>query len=146
MQRRFEVVVQDLSFFLDPKLTNENFSTAQGTMKCLQKFVLPDQKPGITHTENALEFIRACEDLYWIHDKSTPFRSETNGIAKHAARGVKVGTATPRLQSGLSESGGEAMECFCYFRNTQDKLTDRKSQYENNFGTPHDGSVIPSGV
>ena len=32
-----------------------------GNEEKLQKFVPPNQKPGINRTENSLEFIRACE-------------------------------------------------------------------------------------
>ena len=53
-------------------------ATPRKTMKTLQKFEPPDQKPCSTHTENSLEFIRACEDLCWNRDKSTP--SISSGI------------------------------------------------------------------
>ena len=33
----------------------------------LQKFAPPDQKPSLTHSENSLEFLRACEDLRCTH-------------------------------------------------------------------------------
>ena len=73
--------------------------TAQDTLKSVQKFVPPDQTPGISHTENSLEFHRACEDLCWDHDESTPYRSETNEIAEYAVRGVKEGTSALLVQS-----------------------------------------------
>ena len=43
---------------------------------------------------------KACEDLSWNHCTSTPHRSETNGIAERAVRGVKEGTSAVLLQSG----------------------------------------------
>ena len=57
---------------------------AQETMKCLHNFLPPDQRPGIAHTDHSLEFLRACEDLCWNHDKSTPHLSEINGIAEQS--------------------------------------------------------------
>ena len=106
-------------------------------MTTLQKFVPPDQKPGIIHTDDSLECIRACEDLCWNEDKSTPYRSETNGIAENAVRSVREGTSALLLQSGLSEKWWrEAIERFCYLRNIQDKLAGRKSPYEIRFVTP----------
>ena len=65
--------------------------SAQETINCLHKFVPPDQEPSIMHTDScSLEFSRACEDLCHNHDKSTPYRSETNGIAENAHRRVKI--------------------------------------------------------
>ena len=62
-------------------------------MKSLHMFVLPDQKPDIIHTGNYLEPNRACDDLRWNHDKSTPYRSETDGIAENAVRRIEEGTS-----------------------------------------------------
>ena len=37
----------------------------------------------------SLKFGKHCEDLSWNHRTSTPHRSETNGIAERAVRGIK---------------------------------------------------------
>ena len=37
------------------------------------------------------------------------------------------------------------MECYCYLRNLQDLLSDRKTPYERRFGEPLKGPVIPRG-
>ena len=50
------------------------------------------QGAGKTNTDNSLEFGKACEELSWNHCKSTPHRSETNGIAERALRRIKEGT------------------------------------------------------
>ena len=95
---------------------------------------------------NSLYFYRAREDSCWDHDKSIPYRPETNGIPKHAVRRVKEGTCALLARSGLSEMWwAEVMECFCCLRNIQDKLAHRKSPFfqKKIFGTPCDGSVIP---
>ena len=68
-------------------------------MNSLQHFVPPDQTPGILDTDNSLIFISACEDLCWNHDKSTPYRSETNGIAEHAVRRVKEASSAGSVGS-----------------------------------------------
>ena len=60
-------------------------------------------KPGVIYFDNSLEFTKACEDLSWNHDKSTPHRSETHGIAQQAVRRVKEGTSTLSVQSGPNE-------------------------------------------
>ena len=109
-------------------------------MKSVQRFVPPVQEPGIIHTDGSLGFIRAYEGLCRNHDKSTPYRSETNRIAEHAVRGVEERTSALLVQSGLSEKcWEEAMECFCYLRNIRDKMADRKSPCERRCGTPFDG-------
>ena len=64
---------------------------------------------------------RACEELDWNHERSTPHRSDTHGIAEGAARRVKEGTSSVLVQSGLQENWwAETMECHCYLRNVQD--------------------------
>ena len=50
---------------------------------------------------NSLGFIHACEELNWNHERSTPRRSETHGIAEGAVRRVKEGTSSVLVQSGL---------------------------------------------
>ena len=77
--------------------------------------------PKVIHTDNSLEFGKACEDLSWNHCTSTPYRSETNGIAERAVRRVKEGTSAVLLQSGLDENlWADSMECYTYLRNIQD--------------------------
>ena len=74
-------------------------------------------------------------------------RSETHGIAKRAVRGIKEGTSSVLLQSGLgNEWWADSMECYCYLRNIQDLLFDGKTPYERRFGMPFNGPVIPFGA
>ena len=103
---------------MDPVVSvqDQNFS---GNTKELAK---------VTHTDNLLEFGKACEDLSWNHCTSTPHRSETNGIAERAVRRVKEGTLAGLLQSGLDEKWwADSMECYTYLRNIQDLLSDGKA-------------------
>ena len=101
----------------------------------------------MNHTCNSLAFIRACEDLRWNHDKSTPETSETNGIVEKAVRRVTKGTSALLVQSDLAEKWWEeAVECFCYLRIIQDKLAGGKSPYESRFGTQIDCPIIPFGA
>ena len=64
------------------------------------------KKPKVIYMDNSLEFGKSCEDLSWNHRTSTPYRSETNGIAERAARRVKEGTSAVLLQSGLDQTNG----------------------------------------
>ena len=71
---------------------------------------------------------KSREELSWNHRTSTPYRSETNGIAERAVRRVKEGTSAVLLQSGLNEKlWSDSMECCCYLRNVQDLLADGKT-------------------
>ena len=105
------------------------------------------RKPKVIYTDNSLEFGKACEDLSWNNCTSTPHRSETDGIAERAVRGVKEGTSAVLLQSGLDEKWwADSMECYWYLRNIQDLLSDRKTPYQTRFGMPFDGPAIPFGA
>ena len=91
-------------------------------------------------------FIRACADLCWNQDKSTPYRFETNDIAENAVHKVKEGTSAPLVQSGLPVTVWREGDGMLVLRNIQDKLADRKSPYEKRFGTPVDGPVVLFGL
>ena len=113
---RYAVVVQDLVTQWIQAFPCKN-KTSQETQRSLQKFVEPERNPKVIYTDNSLEFGKACEDLSWNHCTSTPHRSETNGIARRAVRGVKEGTSAVLLQSRLNESWwADSMECFTYLR------------------------------
>ena len=88
---RYAVVVQDLAtqwLQSNPCKTK----TFQETWKSQQKFLEPTRKPKVVYTDNFMEFGKACEELSWNHCTSTPYRSETNGIAERAVRWIKEGT------------------------------------------------------
>ena len=96
-----------------------------------------------TVAQSSLEIFRACEDLCRNHDKSTSYRSETDGIVEKAVRRIKEGTSAQFVESVIQR---EVMECFCSLRNMQDKPSDGKSPCERRFGTPFDGPEIPFGA
>ena len=123
---RYVVVVQDLTTQWIQSYPCQN-KTSQETERNLQKFLEPERKPKVIHTDNSLEFGKACEDLSWNHCTSTPHRSETNGIAERAMRRVKEGTSAV-LQAGLDENWcADSMECLTYLRNVQDLFSDGKT-------------------
>ena len=110
------------------------------------KFLEPTRKPKVIYTDNSLEFGKSCDELF-LESLSTPHRSETNGIAERAVRGVEEGTSAVLLHSGLDEKWWtDSMECYCFLRNIQDLLADGKTPYERRFGMPFDGPVIPFGA
>ena len=143
---RYAVVVQDLAtqWIQSCPCRNKN---SQETEKSLRKFLEPSQKPKVIYTDNSLEFGKSCEDLSWNHRTSTPYRSETNGIAERAVRRVKEGTSAVLLQSGHDGKWwSDPLECCCYLRNVQDLLADGKTPYERRFGESFKGPIIPFGA
>ena len=96
---RYAVVVQDLAtqWIQSYPCKNKNFS---GDGEESTKVFRAAQKPKVIYTENPLEFSKSCEELSWNHRTSTPYRSETNGIAVRATRRVKEVTSSVQLQSG----------------------------------------------
>ena len=141
---RHAVVVQDLATQWIQAYPCKT-KTSQETQRSLQKFLEPDRNPKVIYTDNSMEFGKACEDLSWNHCTSAPHRSETNGIAERAVRGVKEGTSAVLLQSGLNESWwADSMECYTYLRNVTDILSDGKTPYDR-FGQPFKGPIIPFG-
>ena len=142
---RYAVVVQDLASQWIQSFPCKT-KTFQETEKSLQKYLEPTRKPKVIHTDNCMEFGKACEDLSWNHCTSTPNRSETNGIAERAARRIKEGTSAVLLQSGMNENWwADSMECFTYLRNVQDLLSDGKALCERRLGEPSEGPIIPFG-
>ena len=85
---RYAVVVQDLATQWIQAYPCKT-KTSQETQRSLQKFLEPERKPLVIHTDTSLEFGKACEDLSWNHCTSTPHRSDTNGVADRAVRRVK---------------------------------------------------------
>ena len=142
---RYAVVVQDLATLSIQAYPCKN-KTSQETQRSLHKFLEPERKPEVIHTDNSLEFGKACEDRSWNDCTSTPRRSETNGIAERAVRRVKEGTSAVLLQSGLNENWwADSVECYTNLRNIQDLLSDGKTPYERRFGEPFKGPIIPFG-
>ena len=81
--------------------------------KPCEAYVLPpEQHSSVVDKDNALEFIKSCEDLNWNHEKSIAHRAGTNSIAAPAGRGVKEWTATLRdgLQMGCNLWSGSGEE------------------------------------
>ena len=112
----------------------------------MQKFLEPERKPKVIHTDNSLEFGKACQDLSWKQCTSTPHRSETNGIAERAVRRVKEGTFAVLLQSKLDEKWwADPLGCKTNLRNIQDLLSDGTTPHERRFGEPFKGPIIPFG-
>ena len=143
---RYAVVVQDLptqwnqSYPCKPKykdFTRDGKEFYESSSSCRKNklFVLT----------NHWKIRKSCEDLSWNHRTSTSHRSETNGIAERAVR-VKQTLSAVLLQSGLDDKWwSDSMECYCYPRNVQDLLAERKIPFERRLGEPFKEPKIPCG-
>ena len=106
--------------------------TSSECEKFLKRFVGPQCKPEHVYSDCSKELKKACEDLEWPHDKSTPHRFEANGVIENSVKIVKEGTSCVLIQSGLDEKWWpQAMACYCFLRNVNDLLSDSKTSYES---------------
>ena len=99
----------------------------------------------MANNDHSLEFGKACEDLFWNRCTSTPHRSETDGIDERAVRRMNEGTSAILLSGSDKNWWADSMECYCYLRNMQDKLSDGKTPYERRFGEPFKGPIVTIG-
>ena len=90
MQHRYALVLSRISCRNGVRVIQKRKRFSDRT-KVPQGFVLPSVKPGGTYTDNAPDFLRACENLVRNHDTSTPHRSETTGTAERAVRRLREG-------------------------------------------------------
>ena len=86
LHHNYPLVVQGDA--MDSKLSLQNQSSSRDA----EKSQTPEENPRSTYTDNSLGFADVCEELNWNHERSTPYRSETNEIAERAERRVKEGT------------------------------------------------------
>ena len=146
LQYRYAFVVQDLASHWIQNCPC-NTKTSQETVKSLRKFLAQEEDRKVVYTDNSLELVKTCKDLFWNHCTSTPHRSETNGIAERAVRRVNEGTSTVLVESGLDEHWwAGVMECYCSLRNVQDLLADEKPPSERRFGEHFARPIIPFGA
>ena len=115
LQHRHADVVQDLdSYWI--QCCHAKGKTAQETMNILQKFLPPDLKPRISHTthsQSLLAIVKTCVGI-------TTSQPHADAKTKQS-----VGSKKAPLHFWFSmvlqkKWWGEAMECFCYFRNIQE--------------------------
>ena len=100
-----------------------------------------------TYTDGSGEFKSALKELGWCHDTSTPYRSQTNGVAERSVRKVKEGTSCTLAQSGFEvQWWPEAMTCYCFLRGVTDVMKDGFTPYKSKFLKDFKGDKIPFGA
>ena len=119
---------------------------ADETAAGIKRFLGPQKKAEHVYTDGSKEFKKACEDLQVLHDPSTPYVPETNGIIERVNRRVIEGTSSILSQSGLSvEWWEEAQECFNLLWNATEICKFGKTPYERRFQRKFDGPLWPFG-
>ena len=120
--------------------------SAPECIAALRRFVGPQGRAKLFYSDNSGELGAACEELGWVHDTSTPYRSESNGIAENAVKRVNEGTSCTLSQSGFSDPWWkEAMQTFCFLRCVVDQLVGGKTAYFLRFKVDYDGPTYPMG-
>jgi len=126
--------------------------SAKHTKRALQRFFGPKGKCRHMFSDNSKEIKKACEDLEFSHDTSTPHRKETNSIVERRVRQVKEGTACVLTQSGLLDIWwATCMRAYCFLHCIVDILVgapgkESATAYEQKFGVPCNAPVIPVGA
>ena len=97
-----------------PAVTNDTDCTKHA----LQEFYGGDSQPKKIYSDNAPELLKACNELGYPHDTSTPHRPQSNGVGERCVRKVKEGTKCVLAQSGLHPLWWcYAMRCYCFLFN-----------------------------
>lgn len=75
----------------------------EATAYVMQRFVGPQCKSDHFYTADSDEFVAAAKALGWsaVHDTSTLYCPQTNGIAERASMRFKEGTRCALMQSGF---------------------------------------------
>jgi hypothetical protein len=126
-----------------------NIKTALDTKVSLQSFLGPNVNPKHLYSDNSKEIKKAIGDLGWkgLHDKSTPNRSETNGVVERANRRLENGTSAVLIQSGLNTAWwADAMEAYSVLHCVQDIVRGTETPYRTRFGIDFDCKLIPFGT
>ena len=120
-------------------LMSRHSSDAYGALREFYGDVVPKR----LYTDNAPELIRACKDLRYPHDKSTPHRHQSNAFCERSVRAVVEGARSLLEQAGLATCFWPfAVRFWCFMRNTRSK--DGKSAWQVRHGEPHGTHVCPS--
>ena len=102
--------------------------------------------PGTVYTDNARELIGACRRLGYNHNKSTPYRHQSNAFCERMVRKVVEGARALLEQAGLPSCFWPfAMRHYCFMHNTE--VVDGESPWNSRHQPGHfDKPRIPFGA
>ena len=105
-----------------------------------------DVKPKRMYTDNEPSLIRACKDLRYPHDKSTPHRHQSNAHCERQVRSVVEGARTLLEHAGLPSCFWIfAVRFWCFMSNV--RVVDGESAWNKRHGKGHFGKpLIPFGA
>ena len=97
------------------------------------------------YTDNAPELIKACRDLGYNHDKSTPYRHESNATCERCVRSIVEGARALLEKAGLPSCFWIfAVRHYCLMHNTRTP-TNGESPWLRRFGEEFGGKRLPFG-
>ena len=86
------------------------------------KEFMGDVVPKRIYTDNAPELIKACKQLRYPHDKSTPYRHQSNAYCERTVRSIVEGARTLLERAGLPSCFWIfAVRFWCFMHNTEVK-------------------------
>eukprot|EP00959_Pyramimonas_sp_CCMP1952_P343219 7189591-Pyramimonas_sp.AAC.1 len=87
---------------------------AATTRASFQQFIAANDEAKHIYTDNSGELQKACRQLGWRRDASTPHRPQINGLTERVVKIAILGTRAALHMSGLGrEWWKEAMQAFC---------------------------------
>ena len=113
----------------------------------LQHFLQVGDKVGIVYSDNAPELKDAVRRMKFRHNTSRAYVDENKAVIEREIRTVLEGTRANLTQAGLPDSlWPYAAQHHAMALNTTKRLDVARIPWEDRFGTPFDGLMIPFGA
>ena len=122
-------------------LMSRHTSDSYGAIKEFMGDVVPKR----IYTDNTPELIKACKELKFPHDKSTPYRHQSNAYCERTVRKIVEGARTLLEQAGLPSCFWIfAVRFWCFMHNTE--VVNGESPWNARHGDGHfQGLRLPFG-
>ena len=113
----------------------------------LQHFLQVGDKVGVVYSDNAPELKDAVRRMKFRHNTSHAYVDENKAVIEREIRTVLEGTRANLTQAGLPDSlWPYAAQHHAMALNTTKRLDVARIPWEDRFGTPFDGLMIPFGA
>jgi hypothetical protein len=119
--------------------------SSEAATKALMEFA-GNSTVTLFYSDSAPELISAAQAMGWPHERATPGRPQTNGVAERAVRTVLDGTRSALLHAGFEERYWSlACQHWCFAHNVQyDKLGN--TPWMSRLKAKFLGQLLPFGV